>query len=61
MRNSLLLLSIIALTLGTSLQGCGPTTEVVKLTAANFNQLVINSNDLWFVEFFGTLFLTSFT
>jgi len=30
----------------------GPDSKVVKLTAANFREKVINSNELWFVEFY---------
>ena len=29
---------------------------MVKLTSENFNELVINSDDLWFVEFYGKYF-----
>jgi protein disulfide-isomerase A6 len=30
----------------------GSNSKVVKLTAYNFNELVINSDDLWMVEFY---------
>lgn len=33
------------------LQG-GSSDDVVKLTDANFEELVVNSNDMWLVEFF---------
>ena len=33
------------------LQG-GSSDDVVKLTDANFEELVVKSNDLWLVEFF---------
>jgi len=32
------------------------SSKVVQLTAKNFNDLVIQSDDLWLVEFYGTLF-----
>ena len=28
-------------------------SKVIKLTSANFQSLVIDSKDLWFVEFYG--------
>ncbi len=31
----------------------GGKTEVVELTDSNFNDVVLNSNELWLVEFFG--------
>ena len=33
------------------LQG-GSSDDVVKLTDANFEELVVKSNDMWLVEFF---------
>jgi protein disulfide-isomerase A6 len=30
----------------------GPDSKVVKLTASNFKEKVLNSNELWFVEFY---------
>jgi len=30
-------------------------SKVVKLTAQNFKEKVLNSKELWFVEFFGKL------
>ncbi len=33
----------------------GPDSRVVKLTSANFREKVINSKELWFVEFYGTI------
>jgi protein disulfide-isomerase A6 len=30
----------------------GSNSKVVRLTASNFNELVINSDDLWMVEFY---------
>jgi protein disulfide-isomerase A6 len=30
----------------------GSDSDVVKLTASNFNKEVVNSNDIWLVEFF---------
>jgi len=35
----------------------GPDSKVIKLTAANFREKVINSKEVWFVEFFGRLYL----
>jgi len=50
-----LTISFILLTILTSSQALYDSkSPVVKLTSENFNDLVINSDDLWFVEFYGT-------
>ena len=33
----------------------GSNSKVVKLTSANFKEKVLNGNEVWFVEFYGTL------
>jgi len=40
--------------LGTAFGLYGSNSKVVKLDKSNFKSLVINSNELWLVEFFGT-------
>lgn len=51
--NNLLVTTFIALTiLNLSLSLYGPNSSVVKLTAANFDKEVVNSNELWLVEFY---------
>jgi hypothetical protein len=42
-----------------SLQLYGPSSKVVKLTAANFREQVLNSKGIWMVEFFGKMVLCS--
>lgn len=37
---------------GSSGGGSGGTKEVVELTESNFEKLVLNSEDMWLVEFF---------
>ena len=32
----------------------GSNSKVVKLTSANFKEKVLNGNEVWFVEFYGT-------
>ena len=34
------------------MQGGGSSDDVVKLTDANFEELVVKSNDMWLVEFY---------
>lgn len=36
------------------------TSDVVELTASNFKSRVLDSNEVWLVEFFGTLSLRVF-
>jgi hypothetical protein len=38
----------------------GSNSKVVKLTAANFREKVLNSNQLWFVEFYGKFIFLEF-
>lgn len=54
MRLGLLLLGMLFLT-GSSFQLYGSSSKVVKLTAANFRDQVINSKGIWLVEFFGRM------
>jgi len=39
--------------LGTAFGMYGSNSKVVKLDKSNFNSLVINSKELWLVEFYG--------
>jgi hypothetical protein len=34
-----------------------PNSNVIKLTSSNFNSMVVNSADLWLVEFYGIIFI----
>lgn len=38
----------------------GSNSKVIKLTASNFREKVLNSNQLWFVEFYGKKILEFF-
>lgn len=42
------------------LQG-GSSDDVVKLTDANFEELVVKSNDMWLVEFFAPWYVSYYT
>lgn len=44
------------LLLGTAAAMYEETDKVVKLTSSNFNEEVIESEKLWFVEFYGQFF-----
>ena len=44
--------------LGTAFGLYGSNSKVVKLDKSNFKSLVINSNELWLVEFFGNFIFT---
>lgn len=48
-----------ALLVGSSLQLYGASSKVVKLTAANFREKVVNSKGVWLVEFYGRTVFTS--
>lgn len=45
--------------IGLSLQMYEAGSKVVKLTQSNFKEKVLNSPGIWFVEFYGSLLLTS--
>jgi acid phosphatase family membrane protein YuiD len=47
-------LALCLLLMGQSLQLYGATSKVVKLTAANFRDQVLNSKGVWMVEFYGS-------
>ena len=55
MKNLAILSLTILMAVGLSNQMYGSGSKVVKLTASDFNQKVIQSNELWLVEFYGTL------
>jgi hypothetical protein len=55
MKNQGIIAVTILMVLGLSSQMYGSGSKVVKLTASDFNQKVIQSNELWLVEFYGTL------
>jgi hypothetical protein len=54
MRLSAVLLGALLLT-GYSIQLYGASSKVVKLTAANFKEQVLNSKGVWLVEFYGRI------
>ena len=49
---SALKLVILSLLVTSNLCMYGPNTNVIQLDESNFNNLVINSNELWLVEFY---------
>ena len=53
---AILLLSSFAILTLSSLYSAD--SKVVKLTTDNFKQKVLNSNEMWFVEFYGSPKLT---
>ena len=42
-----------AILLALALVSCAVADDVVELTAANFKSRVLDSNEVWLVEFFG--------
>ena len=55
MKSRIIWLSFIIISISSVLSLYGSNSNVVKLTQANFNKEVVNSKDIWLVEFFGIL------